>query len=65
MSVPLPPPEGELTTKRIPRDGVSARLEFDGNSLSLLDILDLFAKFFDLGFDGESRFLNGQVRGFR
>jgi hypothetical protein len=45
----LPPPEGELTTKSVPREtGELLTWVAVWNSFTLLDILDLFAKFFDL-----------------
>jgi len=61
MSVPLPPPDGELTTKSVPRvEGVMTCVAVF-KSVTLLDILNLFAKFLHLGFDRQSRLFNRQI----
>src|SRR5215213_4777709 len=62
MSVPLPPPEGELTTTSIPRPLItSARVAPPACSLSSLDILHLLAQFFDRPLDGEARVFDQQI----
>ena len=59
MIVPLPPPDGELTTKSVPRDAVELPELIDGrSSFTLLDILNLLAKFFDLCFYCQPSFLD-------
>jgi len=61
MMLPFPPPDGELTTKSVPR---GARPEFvvcETTSVTLLDILNLFAQFLDLRLDCQAGFLNRQV----
>src|SRR5215217_3277677 len=65
MSVPLPPPDGELTTKSVPLDVVWLTGSASRTSFTLLDILNLFAEFFDFCFDGQSRFLDDQIGRFR
>src|SRR5689334_14148250 len=62
MIVPLPPPEGELTTKRVPRALVAFVMSVTGcTSFTLLDILNLLAEFFDLGLDCQPSFLDYQI----
>src|SRR6185369_15407776 len=62
MIVPLPPPEGELTTNRVPRGLVAFLISVAGcSSFTLLDILNLLAEFFDLCFDCQSSFLDYQI----
>src|ERR1043165_616643 len=62
MIVPLPPPEGELTTKRVPRGLVAFVIPVAGcSSFTLLDILNLLAEFFDLCFDCQPSFLDYQI----
>src|SRR5215207_1792578 len=63
MIVPLPPPEGELTTNSVPL--LDALLSGFGScsSVTLLDILNLLAKFFDLRFYRQSRLLNREIGG--
>src|SRR5205085_7394666 len=65
MIVPLPPPDGELTTKRVPLGVVVSTGFASGRSFTLLDILNLLAKFFDFRFYRQSRFLDNQVGRFR
>src|SRR5689334_22092159 len=65
MSVPLPPPDGELTTKSVPREAAWLAVLDVSSSFTLLDILNLFAKFLDLRLDRQAGFLNHQVRGLR
>src|ERR1043165_3806924 len=62
MIVPLPPPEGELTTNKVPRGLVSFVISVAGcSSFTLLDILNLLAEFFDLCFDCQPSFLDYQI----
>ena len=62
MIVPFPPPEGELTTNKVPRDTGTLRAEVgDCRSFTSLDILNLFAKFFDLCLDRQSRLFDHQI----
>ena len=58
MSVPLPPPDGELTTKSVPRVEELMTSVAVSKSVTLLDILNLFAEFLHLCFDSQSRFLD-------
>src|ERR1044071_4013943 len=62
MIVPLPPPEGELTTNKVPRGLVAFVISVAGcSSFTLLDILNLLAEFFDLCFDCQPSFLDYQI----
>ncbi len=62
MSVPLPPPEGELTTTSIPRPVVtSERVAPPVCSLISLDILHLLAQFFDRSFNEQAGVFDQQV----
>src|SRR5690242_5724988 len=65
MSVPLPPPDGELTTKSVPLEVAWLTVRDVSSSFTLLDILNLFAKFLDLRLDGQARLLDHEVRRFR
>src|ERR1051325_9868392 len=65
MIVPLPPPDGELTTKSVPRAGAWLTVLDVSSSFTLLDILNLFAKFLDLCLDRQARLLNYKIRRFR
>jgi hypothetical protein len=49
--VPLPPPDGELTTKSVPLDEAGLTGPASCNSFTLLDILNLFAKFLHFRLD--------------
>ena len=61
MIVPLPPPDGELTTKSVPLAGAWLVVLEVSSSFTLLDILNLFAKFLDLRFDSQARLLNYKI----
>src|ERR1044072_10041903 len=65
MIVPLPPPDGELTTKSVPLGEGWLTGPANCNSFTLLDILNLFAKFLHFCFDRQAGFLDGQVRRLR
>src|SRR5918997_284882 len=69
MSVPLPPPEGELMTNRMPRatGGVSSASASAVSSrvVGSLNVLHLLAELLDLGLDRERRLLDRRVRRFR
>ena len=62
--MPLPPPDGELTTKSVPLGEGWLIGPASCNSFTLLDILNLFAKFLHFCFDRQTRFLDGEVRRF-
>ena len=64
MIVPLPPPDGELTTKSVPREVAWLTVPGVSSSFTLLDILNLLAKFLDLRFDSQARLLNYKIGGF-
>src|SRR5215216_6205148 len=64
MIVPLPPPDGELTTKSVPLGEGWLTGPANCNSFTLLDILNLFAKFLHFCFDREAGLLNRQVSRF-
>src|ERR1044072_595951 len=64
MIVPLPPPDGELTTKSVPLGEGWLTGPANCNSFTLLDILNLFAKFLHFCFDRQAGLLDGQVRRF-
>src|SRR5215217_6318123 len=61
MIVPLPPPEGELTTKSVPRGVAWLTGPASCSSFTLLDILNLLAKFLHFGFDRQARLLDYKV----
>src|ERR1043165_6031290 len=62
MIVPLPPPDGELTTNSVPLGEGWLPGPANCNSFTLLDILNLFAKFLHFCFDREPGLLYRQVR---
>ena len=64
MIVPLPPPDGELTTKSVPLEVAVFSVLAVSTSVTLLDILNLLAKFLYFRFDRQSRFLDHQIRRF-
>ena len=52
MSVPLPPPEGELMTKRMPRSTGTGAGDAKGSAFNFsLNVLHLFAQLFHFRFD--------------
>ena len=55
IRVPLPPPDGELTTISIPRTLVALELSESCVVVSSFNILHLFTQFLNLGLDGEAR----------
>src|SRR6185369_15981418 len=61
MIVPLPPPDGELTTKSVPLGDGWLTGPANCNSFTLLDILNLFAKLLHFCFDRQAGLLNRQV----
>src|SRR5687768_18519173 len=63
MIVPLPPPEGELTTNSVPLVHALLSGFVTCRSVTLLDILNLLAQFFDLRFYSQSRFLDREICG--
>lgn len=64
MIVPFPPPDGELTTKSVPLGVVVLSVLAVCTSVTLLDILNLLAKFFDFCFDRQACLLDHKIRGF-
>ena len=64
MIVPLPPPDGELTTKSVPLGVVVLSVLAVCTSVTLLDILNLLAKFFDFRLDRQPCLLDHKIRGF-
>ena len=58
IKVPLPPPEGELTTMSIPRRVFGCELSV---LVSSFDILHLFPQFLNLGFDHQARVLDSDL----
>ena len=55
MRVPLPPPDGELTTTSIPRPPDADESLESSAFVNSFNILHLFAQFLNLGFDGQAR----------
>ena len=64
MIVPLPPPDGELTTKSVPLGVAVLSVLAVSTSVTLLDILNLLAKFFDFRLDRQSCLLDYKIRRF-
>ena len=64
MIVPLPPPDGELTTKSVPLEAAGLTVRDVSSSFTLLDILNLLAEFLDLRLDSQARLLNHEIRRF-
>ena len=62
MIVPLATPEVELTTKSVPLEAAVLTVRDVSSSLTLLDILNLLTKFFDLRLDSQARLLNHKIR---
>src|SRR6185369_13695851 len=65
MIVPLPPPDGELTTKSVPLGVAWFTGPASCSSFTLLDILNLLAKFLHFCFDRQTSLLDHEVRRFR
>ncbi len=65
MSVPLPPPEGELMTKRMPRSTSVLCVPCPSNpaAASLFNVLHLLSQFFGFAFDREGGFFDRKIGG--
>jgi len=62
MSVPLPPPEGELMTKRMPCSNETAAGDLIVSAFSVsLNVLYLFAQLFRFRFDGERGLFDREI----
>jgi len=60
----LPPPDGELTTKSVPLEGAWSTGAASCTSFTLLDILNLLAKFLHFRLDRQPGFLDHEIRRF-
>src|SRR5437870_9949830 len=65
IKVPLPPPDGELTTISIPCGAVMAAVFASCVCVSSFNILHLFAKFLNLSLNGQGGIFDGDFGGFR